>query len=665
MAIHLDRSVTQNFDEAIGREWLETNGIGGWASSTISNGHTRRYHGLLVAATHPPVGRMVLLTKLEETLVHDATRIELGTNVYPGSVHPQGYRYLTAFTQDFSPLFTYEAGSIVLQKRVVAIHGENTTVIQYKVIEAPGEFQLELRPFVAGREYHSLTQANANINRESQLADNVWSYQPYAQVPTLYMLVPGTSFTARADWYYNFEYLREKERGLDFHEDLFTPGIFTISLQAGAQLTLIVSTENPISRNAENLLAGERARRKNLITVLPIADDLTQALSLAADQFVVRRGADLKTIIAGYHWFTDWGRDTMIALPGLTLITRRYDDAKKILRVFAENIDQGMLPNRFPDVGEQPEYNTVDATLWFFVAAYKHFLYTQDKVFLKETLLPAMADILDWHQRGTRYGIHMASDCLLAAGNPDIQLTWMDAKVGDWVVTPRNGKAVEINALWYNALAIYARLLQTVGRNKKAQIYQALAEKVVKRFVQVFWNPQGGYLFDVIDGEKSDGAIRPNQILALSLPFPLLGRNRARQVLKTIEDHLLTPVGLRSLSPQDPDYHPTYEGSPFLRDSAYHQGTVWAWLLGPYLTALVRVRGKTGQKQGLKLLQAVRNHLAEAGIGQISEIFDGDAPHTPRGCIAQAWSVAEIGRAYMEDLLNEGPSETITPLPKS
>jgi predicted glycogen debranching enzyme len=265
-----------------------------------------------------------------------------------------------------------------------------------------------------------------------------------------------------------------------------------------------------------------------------------------------------------------------------------------------------------------------------------------------------MADILDWHQRGTRYGIHMASDGLLAAGEPGVQLTWMDARIGDWVVTPRSGKAVEINALWYNALAIYVQLLQKVGRPKKAENYQKLAEKVMTRYAQVFWNSEGNCLFDVVDGERRDDAIRPNQILALSLPFPLLGRNRARQVLKTVEHHLLTPVGLRSLSPQDPDYRPTYQGSPFLRDSAYHQGTVWAWLLGPYLTALVRVRGITGRKQGLKLLQAVRNHLSEAGIGQISEIFDGDAPHTPRGCIAQAWSVAEIGRAYVEDLLDVG-----------
>jgi predicted glycogen debranching enzyme len=655
MSVHLDRTVTQNFAEAIGREWLETNGIGGWASSTISNVHTRRYHGLLVAATRPPVGRVVLLSKLDETLVREDARIELGANVYPGSVHPQGYRYLTAFSRDFFPSFTYEVDGIVLQKTVAAIHGENTTVILYQVIEAPENFKLELRPFVAGRDYHSLAQANSSIRRESLFSDDIWSYQPYAHLPALYMLLPGTAFAANPDWYYSFEYLAEKQRGQDFQEDLFTPGVFTISLKTGDQLGIIVSTDNPIGRDAENLVAEEKARRKNLFPTLPVADELTRALTLAADQFVVRRGDDLKTIIAGYHWFTDWGRDTMIALPGLTLVTGRYADAKKILQAFAENIDQGMLPNRFPDAGEKPEYNTVDATLWFFVAAYKYHLYTRDQAFLKEILLPVMAEMLDWHQRGTRYGIHMESDGLLVAGEPGVQLTWMDAKIADWVVTPRSGKAVEINALWYNAVAIYARLLHTVGRQEEAKTYQTLAKKIIKRFVQVFWNPEGGYLFDGVDGEQRDDAIRPNQILALSLPFALLGRTRARQVLKTVEDHLLTPVGLRSLSPQDPAFHPTYQGNSYQRDSAYHQGTVWAWLLGPYLTALVRVRGKTGQKQGLKLVQAIENHLSESGIGQISEIFDGDAPHAPRGCIAQAWSVAEIVRAYVEDLLDAGP----------
>jgi predicted glycogen debranching enzyme len=655
MSVHLDRTVTQNFAEAIGREWLETNGIGGWASSTISNVHTRRYHGLLVAATQPPVGRVVLLSKLDETLVRGDARIELGANVYPGSVHPQGYRYLTAFSRDFFPSFTYEVDGIVLQKTVAAIHGENTTVILYQVIEAPENFKLELRPFVAGRDYHSLAQANSSIRRESLFSDDIWSYQPYAHLPALYMLLPGTAFAANPDWYYSFEYLAEKQRGQDFQEDLFTPGVFTISLKTGDQLGIIVSTDNPSGLDAENLVADEKARRKSLCSTLPVADELTRALTLAADQFVVRRGDDLKTIIAGYHWFTDWGRDTMIALPGLALITGRYADAKKILQAFAENIDQGMLPNRFPDAGEKPEYNTVDASLWFFVAAYKYYLYTRDQSFLKEILLPVMAEMLDWHQRGTRYGIHMESDGLLVAGEPGVQLTWMDAKIADWVVTPRSGKAVEINALWYNAVAIYARLLHTVGRQEEAKTYQTLAKKISKRFVQVFWNPEGGYLFDGVDGEQRDDAIRPNQVLALSLPFALLGRTRARQVLKTVEDHLLTPVGLRSLSPQDPAFHPTYQGNSYQRDSAYHQGTVWAWLLGPYLTALVRVRGKTGRKQGLKLVQAVQSHLSESGIGQISEIFDGDAPHAPRGCIAQAWSVAEIARAYVEDLLDAGP----------
>ncbi len=551
--------MTQNFSEAIRREWLETNGIGGWASSTISNAHTRRYHGLLVAATRPPVCRVVLLSKLDETLVCEDARIELSTNVYPGSVHPQGYQYLKAFSRDFFPSFTYEVDGIVLQKTVASIHGENTTVIIYQVIEAPVIFKLELRPFVAGRDYHSLTQANGSISRQSHFTGDIWSYQPYEQRPTFHMLLPGAAFEADPDWYYSFEYLAEKQRGQDFQEDLFTPGVFTTSLKTGDQLGIIVSTDNPIGRDAENLITEEKVRRKNLFLALPVADELTQTLTLAADQFVVRRGDDL----AGYHWFTDWGRDTMIALPGLTLVTGRYADAKKILQAFAENIDQGMLPNRFPDAGENPEYNTVDASLWFFVAAYKYYLYTQDQSFLREILLPAMADMLDWHQRGTRYGIHMESDGLLAAGEPGVQLTWMDAKIGDWVVTPRSGKAVEINALWYNALAIYARLLHTVGRKEEAKTYQTLSKKIIKRFVQVFWNPEGGYLFDVVDGERRDGAIRPNQILALSLPFALLGRNRARQMLKIVEDHLLTPVGLRSLSPQDPAFNPTYQGNAY------------------------------------------------------------------------------------------------------
>ncbi len=657
MTIAFDHNVTQNLGEAIGREWLETNGLGGWASSTIANAHTRRYHGLLVAATQPPVGRVVLLSKLDETLMRGEVRRELGSNVYPGAVHPQGYRHLKAFKKDIFPSFTYAVNDIVLEKRVAAIFGENTTVILYRVLEAAAPFQLALRPFIAGRDYHSLMQANREIRPTASYDGHVWSYQPYPHLPVLFMRVPGATYFDHPDWYYRFEYLKEKQRGQDFQEDLFTPGVFTTSLECGSQLGIIVSTENPIDREAGDLLNKETERRKSLSAALPVSDAFTQALSLAADQFVVRRGDDLKTIIAGYHWFTDWGRDTMIALPGLTLVTGRYADAKKILQTFAENINQGMLPNRFPDAGEKPAYNTVDAGLWFFVAAYKYYRYTQDLSFLKAVLMPAMAEIIDWHQRGTRYGIHMARDGLLAAGEPGVQLTWMDVKIGDWVVTPRSGKAVEINALWYNALVIYARLLNTVGRQKEARSFQKLSQMVIKHFVQVFWNAEGGYLFDVVDRDQRDSAIRPNQLLALSLPFALLGRNRARQALKVVEYHLLTPVGLRSLSPHDPAFNATYQGNGYQRDAAYHQGTVWAWLLGPYLTALVKVRGKTGRRQGLKLMSAVQDHLTTSGIGQISEIFDGASPHAPRGCIAQAWSVAEIARAYVEDLLDAGPSD--------
>jgi predicted glycogen debranching enzyme len=658
MSVNLDRNVTHDFNEVLQREWLETNGIGGWASSSIANAHTRRYHGLLVAATLPPVGRVVLLSKLDETIVSGDRRVEIATNVYPGSVHPQGYRYLKSFTQDFFPTFTYEDSGIVLQKTVAAINGENTTVIIYRVIEAPDTFQMELRPFVAGRDYHSLTQANGSIQQESYFSDDLWSYQPYDQLPTIFMRLPGAHFEAAPDWYYHYEYLVEQQRGLDFQEDLFTPGVFTVSLTSGDQFGIIISTDNPSGRDAEKLLTAEKTRRQNLFTSLPVSDVLTHTLTLAADQFVVRRGDDLKTIIAGYHWFTDWGRDTMIALPGLTLVTSRFEDAKKILQAFAEHIDQGMLPNRFPDAGEEPEYNTADASLWFFIAAYKYYQYTDDKEFLKAILLPAMADILTWHHRGTRYGIHMDSDGLLAAGETGVQLTWMDAKIGDWVVTPRSGKAVEINALWYNAVAIYEHLLRAVRRKKEAATYQTLSKKILKNFVEVFWNFDGGYLYDVVDGDRQDSAIRPNQILALSLPFPLLGRTRARQVLKVVEQHLLTPVGLRSLSPQDPAFIPIYQGSVYERDSAYHQGTVWGWLLGPYLTALAKIRGKNGQKQGLKLVRGVQEHLSEAGLGQISEIFDGDAPYTPRGCMGQAWSVAEIVRAYVEDLLEAAPPKS-------
>lgn len=650
MKIAFDRSLLSDFAAASQKEWLETNGLGGWASSSVTGAHTRRYHGLLVPATNPPVGRMVLLSRLDETVVAGEARYELGCSQFPGAVSPRGYQHLIGFSKQPFPVFDFEAGEVRLRKTIAAIDGENSVLVLFDVLAAPSPFVLELRPFIAARDYHSLAHANDAINREPNFDNGLLAYQAYAGAPVLYLQVPGASFSPAPDWYYNFEYAVEAYRGLDFREDLFTPGFFRITLQAGERLGIIASTEHPAGREAFALLEKERKRRQKLLRGIDRRDALRRALTLAADQFVVRRGQSLRTLIAGYHWFSDWGRDTMIALPGLCLVTGRHNEAKRIIRAFAASVSQGMLPNRFPDAGDVPEYNTVDATLWFFVAIEKYWQATHDDALVGDELLPVLRDILQWHERGTRYGIKVDSDGLLAAGEPGVQLTWMDAKVGDWVVTPRQGKAVEINALWYNALRIMAAFARRFGQETEHRDLCRRAEQVKAAFLAAFWNESQSGLYDYIDGDHRDAAIRPNQIFALSLPFALLDGHKAQQVLQIVESKLLTPAGLRSLAPEDPAYRPRYGGDPWSRDSAYHQGTVWAWLLGPYITALVRVRGEHGRRQAHQLIAGLQAHLLDGGLGTIAEIFDAEPPHTPRGCIAQAWSVAEILRAYVEDV---------------
>jgi len=521
------------------------------------------------------------------------------------------------------------------------------------VLDAPQDFYLELQPFVATRDFHSLAHANDFIRRDVSFENGVFRVRPYDGVPELFMSAPGAHFESQPEWYRDFEYSIEQFRGLDFREDLFTYGRCRINLKKGSRLGVIVSTDDPASRDAFELVKAEKSRRENLFTKLPVRlrrDEFAQALTLAADQFIVRRGEDLRTIIAGYHWFADWGRDTMIALPGICLATGRFDDAKKILRAFAQSVSQGMLPNRFPDVGEQPEYNTVDATLWYFVAIYKYLHYTGDDAFVRDELVPVLQDIIAWHDRGTRYRIHVDEDGLLSAGEPGVQLTWMDAKIGDWVVTPRQGKAVEINALWYNALMIFTELSKSFGNAAAAKMFADRAKKVKTRFLEVFWEEQNGYLYDYVDGDHRDSDKRPNQIFAFSLPFPLIEGEKASRILNLVEEKLYTPVGLRSLSPDDSKYRPHYGGGSFERDSAYHQGTVWSWLLGPYIIALVRVEGTAGRKRAEKMIKEFKYHLSEAGVGTISEIFEGIAPHGPRGCIAQAWGVGEILQAYVEEV---------------
>ena len=646
MTAQFDATLLSDFQKARSLEWIETNGLGGYASGTVSGAHSRRYHGLLVAAMHPPVDRMVLVSKLDETIVAGGKSFELSSNQYPGAIHPQGFKHLVAFERKMFPEFMYKVGNIEIKKTIAAIHGENTTVILYEVVNAKEEFRMELLPLYACRDFHSTAHKNDSIHSQFAFEDGLFRTMNYDGCPEIFIDVPGSTFTENKGWYYNFEYSIERYRGLDYQEDLFTHGKFSIILKKGSKVGVILSTEGPARRNAFQLFKNEKRRREEIVNNFSGSESLKQMV-LAADQFIVKRG-DLKTIIAGYHWFSDWGRDTMISLPGLCLVTGRFDDAKNILRAFSQSVSEGMLPNRFPDKGETPEYNTIDATLWFFHAIYKYYEYTKDLVFVK-SVLPVLADIIEWHYRGTRYNIHVdPSDELLSGGQDGVQLTWMDAKVGDWVVTPRKGKPVEINALWYNALSIMEFLIVESGMSEQSGFYNSKAQKVRESFNDKFWNEEQGYLFDFIDGDYRDKDIRPNQIYAIGLPFPLLNEERANRVFQIVRNKLATAKGLRSLDQGNEKYCPVYGGDPWHRDSSYHQGTEWSFLLGPYIDALVKLKGKEGKSEAVEIMNAFFDHLKETGVGTVSEIFDAEPPHTPRGCMAQAWGVAEVLRVLVE-----------------
>lgn len=634
------------YDLASKLEWLDTNGIGGYASGTVSGANTRRYHGLLVASQTPPVGRRVVLSKMDETVSIGNRKYHLGSNQYPGEVHPQGFQHVKGFTRGMYPVFTYQAGEIELSKTIVAIHGENTVLVIYEVLAAPKKFKLELQPLYSCRDFHSISYANREINPSYTFQKGLFNTTNYAGCPSLYINVPGASFVEKKDWYLNFEYLEEMYRGLDFREDLYTHGKFELSLKKGDKLPIIISTENPTGKDPMKLLAKEKKRREGLLKGLKWNSTLKD-LAFSADQFIVKRG-HLNTVLAGYHWFADWGRDTMISLPGLCLATGRFTEARDILQEFAENVSEGMIPNRFSDYNETLEYNTIDATLWFFVALHKYNQYTADDKFIAG-LMPVLEDIIAWHEKGTRYNIRVDSeDGLLQGGHDGVQLTWMDAKVGDWVVTPRMGKPVEVNALWYNTLCIMEQFMKAQGRSSDAAVYSRKAKVVAKSFNEKFWDETEGRLFDYIDGAYRNEELRPNQIFALSLPFKLLSKERAKKVLGSVTEHLLTIRGLRSLAAHHRDYRPTYGGNIWERDGAYHQGTVWSFLLGPYVDALIHVKGATGKKEATELLEQFFENLDEAGVGTISEIFDGQFPHEPKGCVAQAWGVAEVLRVSVE-----------------
>ncbi len=621
--IQFDRSVCGNLAEALKHEWLETNGLGGFASSTLTGANTRRYHGLLMAATQPPAVRHLLLSKMEETLIVGDERFDLASNLYPGTAHPEGYRYLVQFRLDPFPVFTFEAGGVTVEKRVFMVQNENTVVVEYQCMPGSPGCRLELRPLIAFRGYHDLTQANRVLNGAFDETAGMVSIQPYPQLPRLWLAHNAGAVTKEGFWYFNFDYPIERARGLESNEDLFCPFVLSFNLQPGAAAVVIASTVSHQAEESARLKAAETARRA------PTDDPLVAA----ARHFIVRRG-ELHSVIAGYPWFTDWGRDTMIALPGLTLVSGRFDVARDILLAFAAVLDQGMLPNSFTDA--VPEYGSADAALWFFEAIRQYVEYSKDTEFVRTQLYEKLKDVAGWHVRGTRQSIRVDTDGLLLAGDPTTSLTWMDARVDNRPVTPRNGKPVEIQALWYNALRFVSRLAKDFGDEPAHAFHADLASRFERNFDPLFWNEHVGYYADVVDGGVQDLSLRPNQVIALSLGYSAVPEDKAGKILDAVERHLLTPFGLRTLSPFDPRYSGRYGGSVAERDSSYHQGTVWPWLLGPYITAL--------RRSAPELLQPLSAFLVSRGTGQLPELFDGDAPHEPRGCFAQAWSVGEILR---------------------
>lgn len=656
--IEFGREVLSNSDKSLKREWLETNGIGGFSSSTIWCMNTRRYHGLLVAATEPPVGRMVLLSKLEETVIVEGKRFELSTNRYPGVLHPHGFDYLVNFRLDPFPIFRYDIGECRIEKTIFMMRGENTTVVQYALL-GNRACTIEVRPLMAFRDYHSLTHQNQVLQTSFVSVEGRVKFQPYVGAPALYLAHQDATIEKTGDWYRNFEYDAERERGLDFTEDLFNPFAMRLELLPGTTKSIVVTTSERRAEQVDDMREAEIWRRRKVATRICHHEPLVHSLVAAADHYIVNRG-DGKTIVAGYHWFSDWGRDSMIALPGLTLVTGQHDVAKSILAEFAKYVSRGMLPNRFPDAGENIEYNTVDAALWFFEATRAYLEYTCDEEFVLQTLYPKLKEIIERYVAGTRYGIRVDRDGLLLAGEAGRQLTWMDAKVGSWVVTPRYGKPVEVQALWYNALRVQQELARALEDRGAEAFLRGMSEHAAANFNRLFWNDEHQCLYDVVDGEIRDASIRPNQVLAVSLTYSMVDEEHSRKILSAVEKHLLTPLGLRSLAPSDPAYRPRYGGDVASRDSAYHQGTVWPWLMGPFITAYMRVH-KASPEAHDKVrgwLSNFEEHLRTAGLGHISEVADGNPPHTPGGCIAQAWSVGEVLRALSEDVLQITPART-------
>jgi len=659
--LEFGRETCGSLEIAEQREWLVTNGIGGFASGTVSGNLTRRYHGLLVAALHPPVGRTQLVAKLDETAHYAGIEYALATNrCLSGAVEPKGYVNIESFRlEGTTPIWQFALGDALVEKRIWMHRGENTTYVQYTLLRGGQPLGLELKALVNYRDFHSSTHAGDWQMKVEAIEEGV-QINAFDGGTPFYLLSAGAEFETRHEWHRDCFLPLAKYRGLDDHEDHLLAAVFSTELALNQSVTLVLTTNTDAQLDGSRAWEEHAEHEKKLFAkwtshdaqAASSAPDWVQPLILAADQFIVRRSLpeepDGRSIIAGYHWFGDWGRDTMIALPGLTLTTGRTDIARKILLAFARYVDGGMLPNDFPDAGGRPEYNTVDAVLWYYEAVRQYFAVTQDRATLV-SLFPVLEEMINAHLKGTRYQIHVdQADGLLYAGEPGVQLTWMDAKVGDWVVTPRIGKPVEINPLWYNALETMAALAPAAGRSGEPFAKMAA---MVKRSFGKFWNSGSGCCFDVIDapGIGNDASLRPNQIFAVSLPESPLSPEQQRAVVDVCARRLVTSHGLRSLAQEEPGYQGHYGGAPRERDGAYHQGTVWGWLMGPFVLAHLRVYGD--HKAAASFLEPLGKQITSHGLGTLSEIFDGDAPFTPRGCIAQAWTVGEVLRAWRASIV--------------
>jgi predicted glycogen debranching enzyme len=649
-----------------------TNGLGGYASGTVCGALTRRYHGLLVAAYPAPLGRTLVLNRLTEVVrLEDGTTFHIGGDQKQGgTLEFRGMEHLDGFSlEDGLPVWRYRIKDTVIEKRLVLVHDQNTVHLIYRLVSGASKVRLKLQPALHFRPHDAPVDPKIEDSYIFSAVENRYQISSGSHAPQLRLVISGGrgSFTLEEKTTSHIFYAIEHARGYEDLGSLWSPGYFAVDLSADQDAALTASTESWETIRAlppDQAQAMEKERRAMMLAAAdPRArSGLAAELVLAANQFIITpagrfedrvrahaRGDEIRTVIAGYHWFTDWGRDTMISLEGLTLATGRHTEAGWILRTFAQYVKDGLIPNLFPEGHNEGLYHTADASLWFFHALGRYLDYTGDRTTLR-LMLPQMREIIERHLDGTSFGIGVdRHDGLLRQGAPGYQLTWMDAKVGDWVVTPRRGKAVEINALWYNALKLYCKWCREQGDPESAARLEPLADQAYRSFNDRFWFQEGGYLYDVVDAEagRDDSSCRPNQLLAISLPNPVLVEDKWGPVLEVVRQRLLTPFGLRTLAPGHPDYKTSYHGDLLARDAAYHQGTVWPWLIGPFVDAWLR-RYPDQKRTARGFLEGLAGQVNEQCVGTISEISDADEPHTPRGCVAQAWSVAEVLRCWLK-----------------